>query len=431
VTPLSEHGFGTGPLRARKFMLPNGLGVILVADPSAPVCAYHTWFRVGSRYEHPGRTGLAHLFEHLMFNETEALPPGEFDRRMEALGADTNAATWLDWTYYREVVPSRHLDEVMALEAERMARLVVHSRQLEAERKVVANERRQRVDNDVDGFLSEQLYKLAFDVHPYRWPTIGWMEDIEAITLDDARAFHRTYYAPNNATIVIVGDLDEQRVLGDLERHYGGMAPQWIAPVDPVEEPPQQAERRAHFEQPVMADRLVIGWRACGIEEPDHAALEVASELLFNGQSSLLYKRLVVETEIASSVSADAPPFRDPGLFEVRVSMQRGHRAGEAEAIIYDALDKAAREPVSDADLAKARNRIEAHLWHSLRGHDGRAEGLGHHETTAGDYRFLFEAARRVQQLDGERLRGAIERNLAAARRTVLTAEPAKKKRGR
>ena len=430
--PLAEQAFnkdGKGGLVARRFALDNGLGVLLVADRAAPVCAYQTWFRVGSRHEREGRTGLAHLFEHLMFNETESLAPGEFDRRLEALGADTNAATWVDWTYYRESVPTQHLDEVMKLEAERMARLVVNEPQLEAERSVVSNERLQRVDNDVDGFLSEQLYKQAFDRHPYRWPTIGWMEDIQAISLDDARRFYRTYYAPNNATVVLVGDFEEQAALASIERHYGHIPAQEIPAEEQVVEPPPAGERRAVFEKPVLTDRLVLGWRACGITDADHAALEVAAEILFNGQSSLLYRRLIVETEIASSLGADVPTFRDPGLFEVRVSMQRGHRAAEAETLIDEAIDRLRRDLVDEAVLQKAKNRLEAHHWHGLRPHEGKAEALGHNETTAGDFRFLFDAATRVQDVTPEALRTAIARNLRKERRTVLIAEPARRRR--
>jgi zinc protease len=434
--PISEHAFGSGGLVARHYALANGLGVILVDDRSAPICAYHTWFRVGSRDEREGRTGIAHLFEHLMFNETEHLAPGEFDRRLEAVGADTNAATWLDWTYYREVVPSAQLELVMELEAERMAHLVVHEPQLESERSVVANERRQRVEDDVDGFLQEELWRRAFTAHPYRWPTIGWMEDIQAIELEDARTFYKMYYAPNNATVVIVGDLEaalpsqrgsgEERTLGALERHYGHLAPSVLPPRATSIEPPQTAERRAAFARPVLADRALIGWRGVALDDPDHAALEVVAELLANGQSSLLHRELVVERELCSSVSADVGGFRDPGLFELRLGMQRGHRAAVAEGIVYDRLAQLAREPVAQAQLDKARNRIEARLWHDLRPHEGKAEALGHHETTVGDYRLLFDAARRVRAVGAEDLQRVVGRHLDEARRTVVVAEPAR-----
>ena len=196
------------------YRLDNGLKVILLRDPAAPVFAYQTWFAVGSRHEREGKTGIAHLFEHLMFNETESLPPGEFDRKLEAAGGETNAATWVDWTYYRDNLPQGGAGAGGARSRPIAWRTWCWATtQVESEREVVANERRYRVDDDVDGFLNEELYKLAFTTHPYHWPTIGWMEDIEAITIDDCRTFYRTYYAPNNATLVIVGDIDEARTL--------------------------------------------------------------------------------------------------------------------------------------------------------------------------------------------------------------------------
>ena len=190
-------------------------------DPSAPVFAYQTWFAVGSRHEREGITGIAHLFEHLMFNQTETHPPGEFDRLIETAGGDTNAATWVDWTYYRDNLPKAELQLAVELEADRMAHLTLGETQVESEREVVANERRFRVEDDVDGFLNEELYKAAFTTHPYHWPTIGWMRDIEAISIDDCRAFYRTYYAPNNATVVLVGDVDEEAALELIDEHYG------------------------------------------------------------------------------------------------------------------------------------------------------------------------------------------------------------------
>ena len=200
------------------FRLGNGLKVILVRDPSAPVFAYQTWFAVGSRHEREGITGIAHLFEHLMFNQTENHPPGELDRLIETAGGDTNAATWVDWTYYRDNLPKAELPLAVELEADRMAHLTLGDKQVESEREVVANERRFRVEDDVDGFFNEELYKAAFTTHPYHWPTIGWMRDIEAISIEDCRAFYRTYYAPNNATVVLVGDVDEDGALALIER---------------------------------------------------------------------------------------------------------------------------------------------------------------------------------------------------------------------
>src|SRR5688572_24852575 len=200
-------------LHARRWRLDNGLGVIVVVDRTAPIVSYQTWYRVGSRHEEVGKTGLAHLFEHLMFAQTETLTPGEFDRVVERTGGESNAATWVDWTQYRLSLPAMDLPLAVRLESERMSRLVLTPETVEPERDVVTNERRERVEDDVDGWLDEQLMATAFEVHPYRWPTIGWMADIRSVGLDDIRAFYRTWYAPNNATLVVVGDVDEPALL--------------------------------------------------------------------------------------------------------------------------------------------------------------------------------------------------------------------------
>src|SRR4051812_9034399 len=193
-----------GPaLKIERFQLGNGLKVMLLEDHSAPVVCLQTWFAVGSRHEKKGKTGIAHLFEHLMFGESEEVPHGAFDKMLEEAGAETNAATFLDWTYYHTNLPKDALELAIKLEANRIARLVLRDPQVASEKEVVANERRQRVDDDVDGSVSEVLYREAFKEHGYGWPTIGWMEDIQNFTTEDCLAFYRTYYAPNNAALVL------------------------------------------------------------------------------------------------------------------------------------------------------------------------------------------------------------------------------------
>src|SRR3954466_4873821 len=197
-----------GPsMRVERFVLGNGLRVLVLEDHVAPVISLQTWFGVGSRHEKPGKTGIAHLFEHLMFGETEDVAHGAFDRMLEEAGAETNAATFLDWTCYHANLPKDALALAMKLEAGRIAKLVLRDPQVSSEKEVVANERRQRGDDDVDGSVSELLYKEAFKKHGYGWPTIGWMEDIQGFTTEDCTAFYKTYYAPNNAVLVVVGDV--------------------------------------------------------------------------------------------------------------------------------------------------------------------------------------------------------------------------------
>src|ERR1700677_2752552 len=215
---------GRDVAKLHRYELENGLTILLLRDQSAPVAAYHTWFNVGSRHEKAGKTGLAHLFEHLMFNETESFKAGEFDKKLEESGAESNAATWVDWTYYHESVPKDRLPLVIKLESDRMHNLVLRDAQVTSEKEVVANERRYRVDDDVEGAASEVLYKTAFTKHPYHWPTIGWLPDILGFTPAHCERFYKTYYAPNNAVIVVVGDVREETVLREVRDAYGPLA---------------------------------------------------------------------------------------------------------------------------------------------------------------------------------------------------------------
>ena len=431
-TPIAEHAFGSGALKVSKYLLSNGLAVLVVVDRAAPIVAYQTWLKVGSRHEFAGKTGLAHFFEHLMFNQTEHLAPGEFDRKLESVGADTNAATWLDWTYYKENVPSPHLDLVMSLEADRMGHLVVQDPQVTSEREVVASERRAHVEDDVEGFLAEQLCKIAFDDHhPYRWPTIGWMEDIRGFTTADARGFYETYYAPNNATIVMVGDLDADAALDALERHYGSL-PARVIPVQratPVIA--QDGERRETFAKEVSSDRLLVGWHGCSLADPAHAALTVAIDILAGSNSSRLHRLLVVEKEICSSVGMMAPEFRDAGLVELRVSLMHGHRAAAAESLVYETIAELAASGPTPAELARAHTRLETDFWHGLRHPEGKARTLGHWETTVGDFRRMFEAAAGIARVTAEDVQKAADRFFAERRRTVVIAEPLTHRRGK
>jgi zinc protease len=425
---VSQHPFGAGGLSAKMFRLGNGLKVILVRDPSAPIFAYQTWYAVGSRHEREGITGIAHLFEHLMFNQTANHAPGDFDRLIETAGGDTNAATWVDWTYYRDNLPKAELRLAVELEADRMAHLTLGKKQVESEREVVANERRFRVEDDVDGFLNEELYKAAFTTHPYHWPTIGWMRDIEAISIDDCLAFYRTYYAPNNATVVLVGDVDEDEALGLIDACYGKIPSSTIPPDRAAAEPPQTSERRLQWQKPVVADKLRIGYKAPPIGHADYAALEVANEILFGGNSSRLHRRLVVDTEIASSAHASSAPFRDPGLYEISVGLQRGHAAAEAEAIVYDELDKLGSQPLEPHELDTAKTRLLTHFWRELRPSAGKAEALGHYETTVGDYRKLFAVADGYKAVTAADVERVVRAYLRPERRTVAIAVPGKER---
>jgi zinc protease len=423
MTLIGRHPFGPR-LVVEKHRLDNGLGILLVSDRSAPVVAYHTWLRVGSRHEPPGRTGMAHLFEHLMFNRTEHLAAGELDQRMEALGGESNAATWVDWTFYHDVAPAAALPSLVELEAERMQHLVLDHDEVESEREVVLNERRERVDDDVEGRLAEEVYRLAFARHPYGHPTIGWREDIAAITIDDARAFYRTYYAPNNATLVVVGDFEPAAALGLIAAAYGPMAPAPIPTLLIPAEPPQGGERRAQLALPVASERIVFGYKAPAQTHEDWIPLLVLNEILLGGPSSRLYRELVVAHEVASSVQGALAPFSDPGLYELFVGMKRDQPAARAEDIVDRCLEAMRAAGPNAAELATAKNRLETEHWAELETADGKAEALGHHESTGGDHLQLFEVARRVEAVSADDVVRVARRYLVTDARTLVVVTP-------
>jgi len=414
-------GFGAN---ARRWRLGNGLGLIAAIDRRAPIVAVQTWFRVGSRHERPGATGMAHLFEHLMFGQTEGLPPGELDRLIERTGGETNAATWVDWTYYKMSLPARDLALGIRLEAERMQHLVLEPAPVEAERDVVTNERRERVEDDVDGWLDEQLMAHAFTQHPYRWPTIGWMEDIRALALSEIRAFYRTWYAPNNATIVCVGDFDDGELRELIARHYGAIAPAQLPEIERVIEPEQTRERVVRAPKPIATDRLLVGYKAPGQDDPDWAVLEIVATLLAGCPSARLHRKLVIEREAASSVDAQLTPFRDPSLLRLAVTTARGHRADEVIAEIDRELAALREHPPSAAEVDKAKALAETDFWSALVDVDGKAEALGHYETALGDFRWLGVIAERLTAVTVDDVAHVVRSYLVPAHRTIVIAEP-------
>ncbi len=409
---------------ARRYRLANGLSLITALDKRAPIVALQTWFRVGSRHERPGATGMAHLFEHLMFGQTESLPPGEFDRLVERTGGESNAATWVDWTYYRLSLPARDLPLGIRLEAERMQHLVLETGPVESERDVVTNERRERVEDDVDGWLDEQLMAHAFTLHPYRWPTIGWMEDIRALSLTDIRAFYRTWYAPNNAVIVCVGDFDEPALLDLIASHYGSIPSAELPESPRVVEPEQTRERVVRAPKPIATDRLLVGYKAPGQDEADWAVLEIVSTLLAGCPSARLYRKLVIEREVASSVDAQLTPFRDPSLLRLAVTAARGHTADEILALIDVELALMADQPPTKAEVEKAKAIAETDFWTSLVDIDGKAEALGHYEIALGDFRKVTQLAERLAQVSAQDVARVVKAYLKPERRTIVIAEP-------
>ena len=408
-----------------RFRLGNGLKVLVLVDRSAPVMSYFTWFRVGSRHEKPGKTGLAHLFEHLMFNESEGVKAGEFDRKLEENGAESNAATWFDWTYYYESLPKDRFGLAVKLESNRMARLVLREPQIVSEKEVVANERRMRVDDEVEGIANELLYKTAFTKHPYHWPTIGWMVDIQGFTPEDCVAFYKTYYAPNNATIVIAGDVREQDVLEKIRDAYGAIPSSTIPEEDTTPEPTQLDLREVILKKPTPSEKLFMGFHGPALGDADHAALSILNEVLFGGRASRMYRELVTLREVCTELRGWVSTFRDPGLYEMNFTARPGTPRADVLARVDAELSRVCNDVVTDEELTRAKARLELGLVQSLETASGKAEQIGFYDTVLGDPAAAFRRLEAYRRVTAGEMRTAARRYLTLDARTIIHVLPA------
>jgi predicted Zn-dependent peptidase len=404
--------------------LRNGLKIRLVADRALPTVSYYTVFQVGSRNEQVGRTGISHLFEHMMFNGAARYGPKEFDRVLESRGGYSNAYTSNDLTVYFEDFASEALETVVDLESDRMRSLRIDDDVLAQEREVVKEERRLRTENSIFGLMEEQLEAMVFLAHSYRWPIIGWMADIERISRADCEAFFRTYYAPSNAAIYAVGDLDPAATVALLERYYGdipaGPAP---APV-PGGEPVQRGERRAVIRFPAQAPALLVGWRAPVARSPDASALDVLQVCLAVGEASRLRQRLVQEEEVAVSVSISWGWRIDPGIFFAFLELPPGQDVAKVERILHEEIDKVARRGVTAKELARAHALLRSAVLHELATHHGIAHALAQAEALVGDWREAGRALEHYAAIGPADVKRVAAEYLTPARRSVVVLEP-------
>ncbi len=407
-----------------KYELANGLKIIIWEDHSAPVAAYHTWFAVGSGDEKAGRTGIAHLFEHLMFKETTNLKAGEMDRLLEQNGINTNAATWLDWTYYMEHLPSDRLELVMRLEADRMENMILNQQQLETEREVVKNERLLRVDNDPEGQLYEVLYKAHFGDHPYGHPTIGWMADIEAIPLDDCLDFYRIYYSPNNAAVVVVGDVNTHDVLALAQKYYGHLEAQPVPQRATAAPHVTEKERREVLPLAVSAPKFIALYNGPAMGNADIMAVKVLNEVLFNSEGAPVRKRLVEDEQIATDLGAWQSAFRLAGSLELQVNLVPGADWERALAMVDEELEKFLSGDCPVRAVQGGKNRREIGFLRGSMSVGARARGLGHYESTGGDFSSFFRQPEELAAVDCESVMRVGKELLDGRRRTVVVAIP-------
>jgi zinc protease len=359
--------------------LPNGLNVVLLEDHSTPIVHLQIWYHVGSKNERPGRTGFAHLFEHMMFKGSKNVEPEGHPSYISSVGGQSNAYTTEDATVFWETVPSQYLPLVLWLEADRMATLRIEDKTFKMEREVVKEERRMRVENQPYGRLQEIISDQAFMVHPYKHPVIGSMKDLEAASIDDVRDFFQTYYVPNNATAVLVGDFDAKEAL-TLATQYLGRVPKSERPVprDIPKEPPQTKERRIRLEENWPLPAVVVAHHITYDGNRDSYPLHVASKILSDGQSSRIYRKLVYEKGIALAAFGGGNIIEDPNLFFAVAIVQPGHTPEEAANALIAELDRLRNEPVTEAELQQAKNQFARDYILGRESDQNKAEVLGH-----------------------------------------------------
>jgi zinc protease len=359
--------------------LDNGLKVVLLEDHSTPIVHVELWYHVGSKNEKKGRTGFAHLFEHMMFKGSKNVEPEGHPSRISSVGGQSNASTNEDATIFWQTVPAQYLPMVLWLEADRMATLRIDEKVFQTEREVVKEERRMRVENQPYGKLNEIIYDQAFTTHPYKHPTIGSMADLEAASIEDVRDFFKTYYVPENATLTIVGDFDSKEAM-DLVNRYLGRLPKsnQRVPRDIPAEPPQTKERRVRVEENVPLPAVVVAHHITFDGHPDSYPLHIASKVLSDGQSSRIYRRLVYEQQLALAAFGQGNIIEDPNLFYAVAIVQRGRTPDEATKALIAELDRLKSEPISAAELQQAKNQFARDYILSRESNKDKAQQLAH-----------------------------------------------------
>jgi zinc protease len=411
--------------------LKNGMKVLVQSDHSIPNVALYIFYRVGSRNEHPGTTGLSHFFEHMMFNGAKKFGPGELDKSMEANGASNNAYTTQNVTVYQDWFPRSALNLIFDIEADRIQYLSFDPQKIQSERGVVASERRLSVDNDNNGLLNEQLWATAYIAHTYQWPVVGWMSDIEHWTLEDLKHHFEMGYSPSNATMVVVGDVSPEEIFQLCEKTIEPIPSHDPPPPVTTVEPEQLGERRLVVHKPAELPLLQIAYHVPQTNNPDYYALNILRTILFQGESSRMYQRLVDKDQIALDVSSDIESGFDPTLAIIYAQPKQGVDPQLCEKAIYEELDRAKAATISDRELEKAKNIRLVEFYHQMRTINGRANTIGTYEVFFGDYRKLFDAAKNYAAVTKDDVQRVAKSYFGANNRTVATLLPENAEKGK
>jgi zinc protease len=426
VTAVAQERVADRPPDAtvQTHQLKNGMRILVQQDHSIPSIALYIFYRIGSRNERPGTTGLSHFFEHMMFNGAKKYGPKQFDEVMEAAGGSNNAYTSNDLTVYQDWFPRSALETIFDLEADRIQHLSFDEKMVESERQVVASERRTSVDNSNLGLLDEQLNSAAFTAHPYQWPVVGWMSDIESWTMEDLKQHFAAGYSPANATMVVVGDVTLQEIVRLAQKYIEPIPSRGLPPKVTTQEPEQLGERRVTVRKFAQLPIVMMGYHTPQSSDPDYYALQVLQTVLFDGQSSRMYQRLVDKDQLAISVQASYSFSFDPTLFTITVRPKAGVQSEAAEKAVYEELDRVKSTPITDRELQKAKNILLADFYRRMTTINGKASALGNYEVFFGDYRKLFSAAGSYNSVSKDDVQRIARKYFVEKHRTVATLIP-------
>lgn len=416
------------PLKIHTAELKNGLKIVLAEDQSRPVINLQVWYHVGSKDEKPGRTGFAHLFEHMMFRGSKNVGPEEHMKLVRAAGGVLNAYTSFDMTVYWQTFPANYLERMIWLEADRMASLEVSEENFRKEREVVKEERRMRFENPPYGRLAEDVLANTFTVYPYKHNPIGSMDDLNAASIKDVQEFHSLYYVPNNATIVAVGDFNTKDALALIEKHFAKIPKGKPVPRVTVKEPLQKEPRELTVKYDnAPLEAVIMSYKLPPMGHPDSYALDIASSILSDGQSSRLYKRLVYEEQSAVSAFGNAISLEGPSIFFGGAIVNQGKNVKEVATSLEYTFNEMAEKPVSDEELTKAKNKTIASFITGREGVQAKADFLGRCAVLLGDpnlYNLELEKYRKVTAADVQRV---IRTYLAKNTQTKIWVHPAPK----
>lgn len=410
-----------GEAQVHETILSNGLKILTKEVHASPVVAFQVWYRVGSRNEELGKTGLSHLLEHMMFKGTDIYKKGEIDRLMRENGAVNNAGTWKDFTYYHETLSSDKLELAMQIESDRMVNSLIDPKEFKAEMTVVRSELEGH-ENEPDSLVSYEMYAMAYKAHPYQWPTIGWRHDVESVTRNDLYKYYKTYYAPNNAIVVITGDFDTAKTLEMMRKYFGKIARQPDPPKVIAIEPPQLGERRAIVRKAGVAPRVMIGYHIPALGDKDNYALDVLELVLSSGTSSRLYKALV-DKQLTTDAYASASYGKDPSLFTAGGTARSGVKIEDVETALLAEIERTKTEPISNEELQKALNQLEAQFIYTNDSVTDQAEQLGYFETLY-KWQFIDEYLKNARKVTPADVQNTAKKYLNAKNSTTVSFIP-------